>query len=76
MLKLDLEFKVMWTDYKILFHHNITSQINATSTIEEPIIDFLTQEQITKYRKTLNNPYLLEKVWKPNLFIGNQIYTI
>ena len=59
----------MWTDYKILQFYN--SKINSTNkngTLRT--IDDMTPEEIRRKRITINNPYILEQIWKPNLFFG------
>lgn len=67
-VKLDIEFQVMWTDFLIMYLNNRTREADELITI-----DLLSPEEVKASIQTLNNPYILQKVWKPNLFIGEWI---
>ena len=70
MLHIDLELKVMWTDYRIMYFNNKSGLHTAGKGTGLPTIENMTKEEVRAKRITLNNPYILDKVWKPNLFMG------
>lgn len=56
----------MWTDFRILKNNNKTHPGNGKSLIET-----LTHDEIKKMRKVNNDPAMLDSIWRPNLFIGD-----
>jgi len=62
----------MWTDYKILrfHHHRLNNSVDMDSL---PTIENLSADEIRQKKITLNNPNILEKIWKPNLFFGKAV---
>ena len=78
MLKLDIEFSVKWTDFKIMNHyqHNLTNynENQKTTPRSRLKVDEFSPEEFLAKRKTLNNPNILDRIWKPNLFIGKILF--
>lgn len=70
-IEVDLEMRVMWTDFQILEFNNKTHPGNGI-----PMIETLTRDEIKAKRKIDNNPGILMSIWKPNLFMGNVVAEI
>lgn len=66
-MKVDLEFRVLWTDYKIRDLYNLKLKKQGRRRIS---YDELSPEQRKRMTKTLNDLSILNQIWTPNLYFG------
>ena len=72
-MKADVEFRVFWTDYRIRDYINKNRMAKGLKRLS---YNDMSPELRKNMTRTLNDPNMLNRIWKPNLFYGTQRISI